>query len=290
MPGSYTNGGGSLLTEFNLQGDNTVSGHIRQLPINNLILLSINGENGRSYSGNTVSGSVNINALGPSDTRVWNPNIVTIQIIGENTVSGALSTFTNCTKLTRLVFRGESTTTPSAGATIVGALTDLPVTSPGANNTLQDLNLAGKMVVTGNLSTLTNFSVLKFLTIDGANTVSGDLSTLPLTIYSLKLAGQCTVNTYSTRRAWANPMNRFIVSPANTTVNRLSALSLQNMLKDLDLSNWEKYAGVISADISAYGQRTVALTEPATATAYASLQTKIITAAIGAVTITDVTP
>jgi hypothetical protein len=292
IPGSFTLGGTSALTSLNLQGNNTISGNIRELPIDKLTLLSINGENGLTSGGNTVSGTVNVGGLGVGDTRVWNPNIVTIQIIGENTISGSLSAFTNCTKLLRLVLRGQSSTNPSSGATITGSLNDLPknnLPSNGFNNILFDLNLDGKMPITGSLSNLANFTALKFLNIGGLNTVSGDISSLYTNnIYSLRLAGQCTVNGYSSNKTWPALMNKFVLIPTNVATNRLVAADLARMFINLDTANWEKYAGSIAADISAYGQRDAALLIPGASTAYASLQNKIVTGGIGTVTINPV--
>jgi hypothetical protein len=291
IPGSFTNGGTSLLTTVNIQGDNTVSGNIRELPINNLVLLSLNGENGQTFGGNTVSGTVDINGLGVTDTRVWNPNIVTIQLIGENTVSGSLSTFTNCTALLRLVLRGESTTNPLSGSTISGALTDLPknnLPALGDNNILFDLSLSGKMAVTGALSDLTNFIVIRFLYLDGVNTISGDISDLYTnTIYSLRIAGQSTVNAYTTNKTWPATMTKFSLTPTALPTNRLIAADLGRMLIDLDTANWEKFAGSIDADISASGQRTAALALPGVTAAYNSLDAKIVTAGIGLFTINN---
>jgi hypothetical protein len=243
------------LLEFNVQGYNTLSGNIRSFNIPQMLLLSIVGEeNLVGNGGNTVSGTID---AGGGDTRLWNVNMVLFQVLGKNTISGTLSTFQNCTKLTRLAIDGKTSGfIPTAGNTITGNLNTLPVGAP-----LNRLIINGNNTVTGVLSDLTNYSGLQTAIFVGQNTISGDLSDLPKSIYNFNIEGNNTVNAYTIQKEKASPMNRMGVVPTNIAVNRLTSGQLEQLVIDLDKlvdtvgsRTWNKFEGVTSPSITLYGQ------------------------------------
>jgi hypothetical protein len=267
------------LTQFNVQGYNTLSGHIRSFNIEQMLVLSIAGEENPAtpgIGGNTVFGDIDPSV---GDPRLWNTGLVLFQVLGKNTITGTLSTFQNCTALTRIAIDGFNT--------IGGDLSTLPVGAP-----LDRLILNGSTIVAGDLSDLTSFTVLRTVSFAGNNTVSGDLSDLPKSIYNFNVEGDATVNAYSTQKEKANPMNRMAVFPTNVAVNRLSSGEIEQLVIDLDQlvdtvgsRIWNKFEGVTPPSIILYGQWS-APSAPALA-AYNSLVVKL-TAQGGTITINDI--
>jgi hypothetical protein len=280
IPNSYASGtvANSVLTSFNVQGYNTLSGNIRQFNIERIRLLSIVGEPNPStgLGGNTISGTIDANG---ADTRLWNtltatgsPIVVggitiipgpftTFQVLGKTTISGTLSTFTNCTLLNRIAIDGKTTgAIPTAGNTITGNLSSLPLAS-GTNTALDRLILAGANTVVGALTTITNFTVLRTITLSGSSNITGTLSDLPISVYSLNIEGNSNIKTYPTQREKASPISRFSNIPKTPAGNSLSGAQLSQLLIDLDQlvlttgsRTWERSeGGIIAAVITLYG-------------------------------------
>jgi hypothetical protein len=294
IPNSYTSGsvGSSVLTSVNIQGLNTLSGNIREFNIENIRFLSITGD---APGGNVLGGSIDATV---SDTRLWNTvttpglSFTLLQVLGKNTISGDLSTLTNCTRLSRISIDGKLS--PSLGNTLTGDLSDLPVTGgAGVNNVMDRLILAGANTITGSLTDISNFSVLRTITLTGSSLITGTLSDLPTSTYSLNIEGQSNIGTYPTQRekgtANAYNLSRFAVRPFTPLTGSLSAADLSQLLIDLDIvvttlasRTWEKSeSGIVPANISLYGDF-ANITAPAVA-ALASLNTKIVTTGIGAI-------
>lgn len=277
-----------VLREFNVQGYNTLFGNIRSFNIQQMVLLSITGEENPAtpgFGGNTISGTIDA-SLG--DSRLWNTGLVIFQVLGKTSISGTLSTFQNCTSLIRIAIDGKTAGVfPTSGNTITGNLNTLPVGAP-----LNRLIINGNNTITGNLSNLTNYTVLQTAVFAGQNTISGDLSDLPKSIYNFNAEGNCTINAYSIQKEKANPMNRMAVIPANVAVNRLTSGQLEQLVIDLDdlvdtvgSRDWNKFEGVTSPSIALFGQW-ASPSGPAFA-AFNSLVFKLGTQG-GTITITDV--
>lgn len=277
IPNSYTSGtvANSVLTSVNIQGYNTLSGNIREFNIERIRLLSITGDVNTStgLGGNTITGTIDANG---TDTRLWNTltatgsSVVvggitiipgpfsTLQILGKNTISGTLSTLTNCTLLNRISIDGKLS--PSAGNTLTGNLSSLPLAS-GTNTVLDRLILAGANTVVGALTTITNFTKLRTITLSGLSNITGTLSDLPISVYSLNIEGNSNIKTYPTQREKASPISRFSNIPKTPAGNSLSAAQLSQLLIDLDQlvsttgsRTWERSeAGIIAASITLYG-------------------------------------
>lgn len=276
IPNSYSSGtvANSVLTSFNVQGYNRLSGNIREFNIERIRLLSIVGEvdTFTGSGGNTITGTIDANG---ADTRLWNTLTTTgtavvggitistgpfsiFQVLGKNTISGTLSTFSNCTILSRISIDGKLS--PSAGNTITGNLSGLPLAS-GTNTVLDRLILAGANTVVGALTTISNFTVLRTITLSGSSNITGTLSDLPISVYSLNIEGNSNIKTYPTQREKATPISRFSNIPKTPAGNSLSGAQLSQLLVDLDQlvsttgsRTWERSeAGIIAASITLYG-------------------------------------
>jgi len=265
IPGSFSTTGLSQLSTFNVQGHNTLTGDINELPIPTIRICSITGEDG-PLEGNTVSGDIN--------DRFFSSNLRVLQLRGRNTVFGDINAFTGCTSLQRLVIRGESSD-PLTGTTITGALSSLPTTT-----TLTEINFGGKNTVSGTLSSLSGYTNLQFLLLDGTttpgegNTVTGDIKDIPAATSFISLTGRNGIDQYSVSKTWASTMYQFIHLPLNYNVaNRLSTADIDRLIIDLDVPTWSLYFGTSGIIVSA-GTRSVA-----SDTAYNNL-----TAELGALT------
>ena len=264
IPGSFSTTGTSSLLTFNVQGENTIFGDINELPIPNMTIVSITGEDGPA-EGNDVSGSIN--------DRTWNTGLLVLQLRGRTTVSGNIDAFTACTLLQRLVIRGESSD-PFTGTTVTGVLSDLPTTT-----TLTEINFGGKNTVFGSLADISGYTNLQFLLLDGnttlgeGNSVTGDIKDIPAATSYVSLTGRNTIDAYSSSKTWANPMYQLIHLPLDyTTTNRLPIADMNRLLVDLDVPTWSKYFGTSGIIVSA-GDRT--LTPSASLTAYNNLTAEL---------------
>lgn len=291
IPNSYSSGtvSSSVLTSFNVQGYNTLSGNIREFDIERIRLLSITGEddpNNPGVGGNTISGTIDADLI---DTRLWNTNtnFTVFQILGKNTITGFMSSFTNSIGLTRISIDGKLGT--SAGNTVGGSLADLP-TVRFRNTTLDRLILAGANTITGDLTDISNFTVLRTIVLTGLSNITGTLSDLPISTYVLNIEGESNINTYPRRKEKANPMSKFAVKPKTLIGHSLSVAELSQLIIDLDQTvlapgsrAWEKSELIIPANITLYGNP--AFIDPQAIAALASLRAKIETTGIGTVNI-----
>jgi len=287
LPASYTRGNlaSSKLTSINIQGFNTITGDIREVDVERMMFLSITGEenpNNGNIGGNTIFGTIDADLI---DTRLWNVNLTLFQILGKNTITGFLSSFTRCTNITRISIDGKLGT--SAGNTVGGTLADLPVVR-FANDKLDRLILAGNNTVTGDLIDISNFSVLRTIVLTGLSNITGTLADLPSSLYVLNIEGESNINTYPRRKEKATPMSKFAVRPKNLVGNSLSVLQLEQLVIDLDQTvltpgsrAWEKSEAIIPANITLYGNPS--FTNPVAIAALASLRAKIETPPGGAI-------
>lgn len=287
LAASYTRGNlaSSKLTSINIQGFNTITGNIRELDIERMRFLSITGEenpNNSNIGGNTIFGTIDADLI---DTRLWNVNLTLFQILGKNIISGSLSNFTNCLDITRISIDGKLGT--SAGNTVSGSLADLP-TVRFRNTSLDRLILAGNNTVVGDLTDISNFTVLRTIVLTGLSNITGTLADLPSSTYVLTIDGESNINTYPRRKEKANPMSKFAVKPKNLIGNSLSVLQLEQLVIDLDQTvltpgsrAWEKSEGIILANITLYGNPS--FTNPLAIAALASLRAKIETPPGGAI-------
>ncbi len=261
IPGSFSTTGLSPLSTFNVQGHNTITGDINELPIPTIRICSITGEDG-PLEGNTVTGNIN--------DRFFSSNLRVLQLRGRNTVFGDINAFTGCTSLQRLVIRGESSD-PLTGTTVTGALSSLPTTT-----TLTEINFGGKNTVNGTLSSLTGYTNLQFLLLDGnttpgeGNSVTGDIKDIPASTFFVSLTGRNGINQYSASKTWASTMYQFNHLPLNyLTTDRLSTADIDRLIIDLDVPTWSRYFGIGGTIVSA-GTRSVA-----SDTAYNNLTTEL---------------
>jgi hypothetical protein len=264
IPGSFSTTGTSPLLTFNVQGENTIFGDINELPIPNMTIVSITGEDGPA-EGNEVSGSIN--------DRIWNTGLLVLQLRGRTTVSGDINAFNACTLLQRLVIRGESSD-PFTGTTVTGVLSDLPTTT-----TLTEINFGGKNTVFGSLADISGYTNLQFLLLDGnttlgeGNSVTGDIRDIPAATSYISLTGRNTIDAYSSSKTWASTMYQFIHLPLDyTTTNRLPTADIDRLIIDLDVPTWSLYFGTSGIIVSA-GDRT--LTPSASLTAYNNLTAEL---------------
>jgi hypothetical protein len=265
IPGSFSTTGTSPLVVINVQGHNTITGDINELPVDNMVICSITGEDG-PLEGNTVSGNIN--------SRTWNTGLLVLQIRGRNTVSGDINAFNLCTSLQRVVIRGESLSDPLTGTTVTGALSGLPTTT-----TLTEINFGGKNTVSGTLGDITAYTNLQFLLLDGStavgegNSVTGDIRDIPAATSYVSFTGRNTIDAYSSSKTWASTMYQFIHLPLDyPTTNRLPTADIDRLIIDLDVPTWSLYFGTSGIIVSA-GDRTI--TPSASLTAYNNLTAEL---------------
>jgi hypothetical protein len=212
----------SFLTTFNVQGLNTISGDIATFPTSSqLTLLSITGDSGSGYNGNTISGSI--------DNCTWNAGLQVFQIKGSNTISGNIATLSPCTSLQQLIVTGENVSIPSAGNTLSGSLASL-------SSSLNIVSISGKNTISGTLANISSLTNLTYFELSGLNTISGDVKDIPTSVSYINIQGNNTINTYSATRAFPGTMYNLRITP---TV--FPTTDLDRLLTDTSGSNWAAY-------------------------------------------------
>jgi hypothetical protein len=160
----------TTLTTFILSGNNTVSGNVNNFPplLTTIIVLGLN----------LISGDISLMST---------PNLLKIQIEGNNTIFGDLGGLSN--SVTFIQLKGKNTVTGDI-STLPPNLTYILVwgISPGGNTLYGDINtfnystlewiqILGNNNISGNISSL-NLKTGAFFQLDGNNTLTGDIATL----------------------------------------------------------------------------------------------------------------
>ena len=196
----------TTLTTIRLGGYNTVSGNVQDFPPL-MIIIQITGQNIIAgnislmstpnlssivvYGNNTISGDLG----GLSNT------VAEIQLTGNNTVTGDISTLPP--NLTRLAVTGNNTLYGNIGSLNYTQLIELSI---GGSNiisgnissinliTSSTFSLTGNNTVTGNIGSLGNSNIYSRLTIGGNNTISGNIQNLPSNSRNVTISGNNTIS------------------------------------------------------------------------------------------------
>jgi hypothetical protein len=177
---------------------------------------------------------------------VWDmPNILTIRVDGNNTLGYSLNELPMTVTYMRILGTnsiGGDTIPTSMTTFYLGGSTDATlntddVPSGCTNFTFQ--STAGTM--NGNLSSLSDNSVLVNFGVTAPNDITGDINSLPTSITYFYLSGNCKVNAYTSGHTWSNSMNYFLLRQA--TSYGLDQTEVDNLIIDLNGSSWTSGAG-----------------------------------------------
>ena len=207
----------SQLVNFNLRGENTLTGDFANLSASNLEVFYLRGRS-------TVYGNI--------DT-MYAPVIKSFTFIDDL----GLATGANC-DISNFNSNFSSLTSfrVSGAQNITGSITGLSSTFNNFQSICLNTNL------TGVWSDITSTVLTTFVVYGGTSSISGDLKDLPNTINIFQyITTNTTLLTYTPGHTWANPMSQFIVR----TGTAMSTTSINNLLVGLaGVPTWSALGGL----------------------------------------------
>lgn len=181
----------STLTQFVVQGQNTITGNIVNLLGSNILnRLTLTGMN-------TVSGDI---------SSVVNTLVSTISIEGENVLSGTLNNILTSARLGLFRVNGQNTLSGDVVAAI----------NPSRTVTIE---LNGQNTLSGDIGTLDNTSVRRLI-IGGQNTLSGDIGLMMISQPdTIEISGLNEINQFTLPSNWTPPrlFRRLVLTGGGTS-------------------------------------------------------------------------
>jgi hypothetical protein len=208
----------TTLTTFVLSGNNTVSGNVNDFPplLTTIIVLGLN----------LISGDISLMST---------PNLLKIQIEGNNTIFGDLGGLSN--SVTFIQLKGQNTVTGDI-STLPPNLTYILVwgISPGGNtlygnistlnySTLEWIQILGNNNISGNISTI-NLKTGAFFQLEGNNTLTGDIATLGNSFAYSQIIIRGNNNIYGNIQNLPSNATNIVIYGNNTISGDLSLINL----------------------------------------------------------------